>query len=321
VNDQVQARIRDMWWHAAAPYWNSGESSASSAGGSAPVQAEGDSGFGSWLDGYGVWGDLEGNSNYADLDYDIGGLTLGADYRFGENWLVGGAGGWARSHHGLDGRAASGESDNYHSVLYLGYATPLFHAGVSGRGALVEMETERPVDYPMFSETARGDFDGVGWGARIETGINALHWFDIDFQPFVGFDYAHLQHDAFDEQGSAYSMRVSSNEVDSELLELGLRLRSRVELGDQTWMYPELGLAWLYEFGDLDRRVQSYLLGDDARTPINVQSAEPVRGSLVGTLRWAVSIANRLHAFAGYTIQVDKALVEQQVTAGLRLRW
>ncbi|MFP8881911.1 MAG: autotransporter-associated beta strand repeat-containing protein, partial [Myxococcota bacterium] len=56
VNDQVQARIRDMWWQAAAPYWDSGESSASSARGPAAVQAEGVSGFGSWLDGYGVWG-------------------------------------------------------------------------------------------------------------------------------------------------------------------------------------------------------------------------------------------------------------------------
>ena len=49
----------------------------------------GDSGFGGWLDGYGVIGTIDGG-NPKDVDYDVFGASGGVDYRFGDRFLVGG---------------------------------------------------------------------------------------------------------------------------------------------------------------------------------------------------------------------------------------
>jgi len=326
-------RVRDMWWHGAEALWSTGHSEAPdfsrrrgivnfAAAGTALSQPEAPPRWGSWLDGYGAWGDLEGDSNSADLDYTVGGLTLGLDYRFGDHWLLGGAAGWGRTNLDLDGRDAEGKSDTYHGVLYAGYASPLLHVAVSGRYGRTKMETERPIEYVTLSQAAEGDFGGNGFGARFEAALNLLRLSGIDFQPFVGFDWERIQRDAFDETGSAaYNMHVSDEEFDSQLLEAGLRLRSRVDIGDGGWMYPELELGYRHEFGDLDRRVRSFFRADNLATRMNVRGASPVRDSFVGALRWAVSIAENSHAFAGYTVWADSRLVEHQVSGGVRVRW
>ena len=326
-------RVRDIWWHGAEAVWDTTPPTVSdfaqaqgvlpfAAAGTALARKPDTPHWNSWLDGYGVWGDLDGNLNSAPVDYRVAGLTLGIDYRFGDSWLLGGAFGWGHTNVDLTTRVAAGDSDTYHGTLYAGYASPLFHVALSGRYGRTNMNTVRPIDYLAFSQTAFGKFGGNGYGARIETGINLVRWKRIDFQPFVGFDWELLKYDAFNEFGSAaYNMHFSDVDFDSYLLEVGLRLRAPTDLDDGTWIYPEIEVGYRHEFGEVGRLASSFFIADSLRTRMLVRGAEPARDSFVGAVRWAVSITDDAEAFAGYNVWADSRLVEHQATGGVRIRW
>jgi outer membrane autotransporter protein len=57
----------------------------------------GETGFGAWLGGLGLSGELEGEDGSADLDYLTGGGTIGLDYRLSPRLAVGGVVGYAHS--------------------------------------------------------------------------------------------------------------------------------------------------------------------------------------------------------------------------------
>ena len=125
----------------------------------------GEGGIGTWIDGYGILGDLDGDDNAADVDYDIYGASAGLDVRLGDRVLAGVSAGYARTDVELDDREGDGEADTAQGALYAAYASPLVYAGVSGRYAWSNSESTRQIDIGTLSERARGDFDSHDYGA------------------------------------------------------------------------------------------------------------------------------------------------------------
>src|SRR5262249_11996458 len=81
-------------------------------------------GLGGWLDGYGLFGSLDGDSGSKDLNYLIGGVSLGVDYRIAENWLVGLAGGYAHTELDFDDLQGSQSAETGQGAVYAGYVSP-----------------------------------------------------------------------------------------------------------------------------------------------------------------------------------------------------
>lgn len=278
----------------------------------------GERGLGTWLDGYGILGTLDGDGNAATLDYRLYGTTAGFDARLGDHGLAGLAVGYARTDVDLRRREDSGNANTVQGALYAAYATPLVYAGLSGRYAWSRSESTRSIAIGDLGSRARADFDSHDFGLRGELDVNAFEVHDVRFQPLAAFQWSHLSRQGFQERGAgSLSLDVASETLDTSLLQLGARVTGLFPVGEQAVLVPELRAFWLNEFGDRARRVEARIAG----APFTVRGAEaPRSGALVGA-GWTVSLGRDVQAAADYDLRLDADRLEHTGTLSLRVRF
>lgn len=306
----------DAW-----PTWQAGQQSMSSVLDSATSfePAQGEHGLGGWIDGYGLFGALDGDSGSNDLDYTIGGVSLGLDYLLAQRWLVGVAGGYAYSDLDFDGLEGSQNANTGQGALYAGYVLPWLQLGLSGRFGYSAMESRREIEF--MDRDADADFDGWDAGARAEAALDVVALGPVELQPLASLSYTHLQQDAFDESGAdSLDLDVDEQEVDSLVSGLGARLHGVLQIDEELWFHPELRASWLHEFGDQEREL-SVRIGGTPGAGYTVRGAEVPADAGVFGVSWTVVATQRLHAFASYDVTLGSELLQQGASVGLKLVW
>jgi autotransporter-associated beta strand protein len=279
----------------------------------------GELGLGGWVDGYGLFGKLSGSSDTADLDYTIGGVSLGIDYRLAPHWLLGIAGGYAYTSLDFQGLSGSQTANTGQGALYGGYVTPWLQIGASGRFGYSAMSTSREIDFN--DRNADGDFNGWDAGARVDAALDVYRLGPVEFQPIASFSYTHVQQDSFDESGAnSLNLAVDSQTIDSLVSGAGGRIHGVVRIDEHLWFHPELRAAWLHEFGDRDRELTARI-GGIPGGGFDVRGAQPSADTGVFGIAWTVVVDGRLHAFLGYDVSVSSALIEHSATLGFKAVW
>jgi outer membrane autotransporter protein len=290
---------------------------------SAETRASADSRIRTWVDGSAIYGDVDGNSNERSFDYNVWGGSLGGDVLLAEHWILGLAGGYAKTE--LDFSLQPGESDvkTYQGAVYAGYVDPRFHLGISGRYAYNEMEGKREIRFGVINRTARADLDGHDFGARFEGGLNLLDLGGIVFQPTASVNYNRLTQDDTTESGAmSLNLVLEDSDLDSLVTSVGMRVRGRWEVGPGTWIVPELRGHWLHEFLDTDRFIEARLVG----TPISassfqIQGAELPRGAGSVGLSWSVITDSSWSIIGSYDAVLNKDLVQHVGSVTLNFEW
>jgi outer membrane autotransporter protein/CSLREA domain-containing protein len=285
---------------------------------------EHETGFGGWLDGYGLFGDITGGSGTDDLRTTIWGTSLGADLRLAEQWVVGAAGGYAHSELDFDSLDGSPTIDTAQAAAYTGWADARVQAGAAFRFAWNHMDSTRGIAFAPPSTLARNadaDFDGIDLGARVEAALSLFELGRFDVQPLASFTYTHLEQDAFDESGAdSLDLSVDEQTLDSAVSGLGARVHGRIDLGEGLWLRPELRARWLHEFGDRERTLDARIGGVPGAT-FSVRGAELPRDTGVVGVEWTLTDAGRLHVFAGYDLAINSDLLQHSVALGLEVVW
>jgi outer membrane autotransporter protein len=284
----------------------------------------GRSGLGGWLDGYGIFGDLDGGSNASDVDYKIGGTSLGIDYRLRDHLLIGAAAGYAYTDIDFGQRAGSANADTFHGALYGGYVTPRYALGIVTRYAYSSMETLRRIAFGTINTQARADFSGYDVGAAFESSINALELGALTLAPLAAFEYSHIDQDGFGERGAvptSLNLRVASENVDSIVSSIGARLHGSFEMDDHSRIVPDLRARWAHEFGDRDREIRAQIGGLTSGGAFVVRGAEAPRDSAVVGVGWTVHTPQNLQLFVDYDARINREWIEHSVALGLRLNW
>jgi outer membrane autotransporter protein/CSLREA domain-containing protein len=281
-------------------------------------------GLAGWLDGYGSFGDVSGGSGTDGFDTSIWGVSAGLDYRLGGGFVVGAAGGWARSQLDFDSLDGRPEADTAQGAAYLGYTSPLLEAGAAFRFGWNRMSAERDIDFAPPSTLSRStdaEFDGIDLGGHVEAALNLFELAGVSVQPLAAFTYAHLQQDAFDESGAG-SLDLSADEetIDSAVSGLGARLHARIELDEAIWLRPELRARWLHEFGDVERKLDARI-GGTPGAAFTVRGTELPRDAASVGLGWTVIVQERLLFFAGYDLAVNPDLLQHTAALGLEVVW
>ena len=280
-------------------------------------------GPGAWIDGYGLFGDLEGDANASDVDYSIAGTSLGFDQRLANHVVVGGAAGYARTVD-LDfkQRNGSGDANTFQGALYAGRVTPLTYLSASARFAYSDMNTSRRIVFADIDRTAEADFNGWDAGAAIEAGVNLVELWGVSVQPLASFDYVHVQTEGYTEKGAdSLNLTVESESLDSVVSGVGLRFHGTIQMDRETWWTPEVRVRWAHEFGDRDREIQGVLPAAATGGSWLVRGADsPADGFVVGA-SWTVTTAGKLHVFADYDAVLNRDLVEHSVALGVRMEW
>lgn len=271
---------------------------------------------GFWGQGFGAWGDLDGDGNAASVDRSSGGFFAGLDGEVADNLRVGLVGGYSHSLLDADARASSGESDGYHVGLYGGTAFGGLDLRLGAAYSWYDIDTRRRVDIPGFSDRLDADYSAGAtqvfgeFGYRFDLGGLAA-------EPFARAAYVHLHTDGFDEEGGAAALSADSDNQDMTFTTLGLRAAARFSVGQSSVTAQGL-LGWRHGFGDITPETMFALAGsadfDIAGVPL-ARDALLMEAGLAAVLRQDVTFG------VSYSGQTGDGVEDHGVRGTLAFTW
>jgi uncharacterized protein with beta-barrel porin domain len=199
--------------------------------------------FGAFAHGSGEFINFGGNSNARGYDLDAGGVTIGADYQWSPNFVIGFLANYTRGRIDLN-RGGEIESDSVRGGVYAsvfgagGYLTGYLGGGYN------DFDTKRD----GLGGNAHGQTDGAEFNALIAAGYDA-HFGGLTVGPIATYQYTFAKTDAFRERGSLAPLDIHSENHRSSRTNLGIRVAYEIPMGSIT-ITPEVRASWQHEFGD-----------------------------------------------------------------------
>ncbi len=215
-----------------------------------------------------------------DIDYTTKGFTLGVDYRFLENLVV-----------GLMFSYGQTEADfSTNDSLDVSTYAPAIYASWNQEGLYVdglfsygwnELSQTRGISFGGLNRQAGGHTDGQQIVGSLTVGHDWKSGGFV-FGPYLGMQYVNLDMDPFTETGAgALSLNVGRQEVDSFRTKLGGAVSYTAKIKSVT-IRPSLSAAWQHEFLD-DSRGITASFSDAAVGSFVVDTTKPERDSaLIG---------------------------------------
>ncbi|MBF9234138.1 autotransporter outer membrane beta-barrel domain-containing protein [Microvirga alba] len=204
--------------------------------------------FSLWGEGFGSWGKVRSSGNAASLDTSTGGFIIGADALISPAYRVGVAGGFTRTSFDIDGRLSSGTNESVFGALYGSAAWGAINLRLGASYAAHDIDTQRIVQFPGFSDAVRTSRGGSTAQAFGEVGYR----FDlarVQIEPLVGASILRLRTDGFREDGGAAALIGYGQTYDLGTTTLGVRAEAR--LSDEVPLTLRGLLGWRHAFGDV----------------------------------------------------------------------
>lgn len=272
--------------------------------------------IGTWITGFGGGGAVQGNGNASGLNYNYGGVTVGADYRIDPNLVVGIGLGFISSRLSTGGFATRGNSSSYSGALYASYNQAGFYVdGVAGY-AWNNNRLVRTIVIPgLATREAIGEPVAHQFYGQVEAGY-AIPVGAISLTPFVRLQGSTNRQAGFTEIGAdSLNLNVAAQTTNSLRTVLGVDVTARVErftLG--------MRLGWQHEFADVARPVTATFAGAPG-SPFSVVGAAPARDHAVLGLWLDARLGATATAYARYDGQVGGGAYNHAGSLGLRVVW
>jgi uncharacterized protein with beta-barrel porin domain len=273
-----------------------------------------------WVDGLGLFGQLDGDTGEADVDALLYGATLGADATIAEQFVVGLAAGYARSDVDLDHREADVYGDTVQGALYAGFVDPRGYVSGYGRYAYTFQDSTRRIESSTLSRRAKADWDAQDYGAGVEAGVTLASYRGFAFQPIAGVDWLRLTEESYTESGAgSLNLIVDPETLETTAARFGGRVFGRVDMGDPGVLVPELRAFYQHLSGDRERALEATLVGTPGLTSIGVRGAELPRDNLLLGIGWNVLVGQQLSVSFDYDAVLGSDRVDHQGTVAARV--
>ncbi|MDS4041937.1 MAG: autotransporter domain-containing protein, partial [Candidatus Competibacter sp.] len=231
---------------------------ASLGGGGPSAEVDNDLGaIGVFASGTVNLGNRDSTENQVGFDFKTLALTLGADYRFNDQFVLGSAFSYAANDNNIDGNGGYLDTRGYSLTLYGTYYHPdsFYLDGMINYG-WNNYDQQRNVVYQLpdadVQQRFSSDYGGQQFFVDLGAGYQFTHgqW---TFGPEVRLSYLNLQVDSYQEQagdsgpGSAWAVAIDEQALQSLVFRLGGRVNYLI---DQSWgvLQPRVELSWLHEF-------------------------------------------------------------------------
>ena len=237
------------------------------------------------------------SSNAVGYNFDSGGVTFGADYRFSENFVAGALFNYTRTRADL---ASNGrlDSDGFRGGVY----ASLFGDGAYVNAFLGAGYNDYALKRAGLDAAVRGDTSGGEFNGVLQSGYDA-HWGAITFGPVTSLEYTYTGISSLNEQGSLDPLRISSSREQSVRTNIGARATYEWHVGSYI-LTPEIRATWQHEFADVtDSTTASMLFGSPDFT---VTSSPIGRNSLLLNVGFSLTIAPRIAAYAFYNGELGR---------------
>ena len=273
-----------------------------------------------WISGYGLGGDVDGDGNGNPFDYDIGGTAFGIERNVSPILVTGIVGGYSRTNLDSGSPPGNAKVDSLHIGLY-GHLTEglAYTSGLVAYG-YQDYDTTRRIVFGGINRTARADYDGHEFTAYVEKGLN-LNWYGWRVQPLMGLQYLTLNREAFQETGAgALNLTVNKDHVNSLRFSLGGRIAPEPPAGVVGAIVPEFRGRWVHEFMDDNQAISSNFAGAPGANFIANSSKLGRNFGIVGA-GLNIQLGPLAHLFLDYDYQFSSQLRSHAGTGGLEFLW
>ena len=203
-------------------------------------------GVGFWIDGNASFGTRDATGARSGLDFSTDGISFGADRRFGEQWVLGVGGGYARDKTDVGTDGSESKAQGYAAAFYGSYqpGRNFFVDGLIGAGTL-DFETRRFV--APVSAYAQADRDGYQVFGSLAAGYEH-HDKGLLLSPYGRLDYSRNRLDQVTESGAGqFALTYFKQNATSVQGALGLRAES-AHATNFGWAAPRLRIELRHEF-------------------------------------------------------------------------
>ncbi|MBU2570837.1 MAG: autotransporter outer membrane beta-barrel domain-containing protein [Gammaproteobacteria bacterium] len=270
------------------------------------------------------FGDRRTTVNEAGYNLDTHGGTVGMDYRFTDNFLMGMAFGYNNATSRYRNNLGDMEADNYTGAVYASFYTEdgFFIDGIFS-GSHIDYSTRRRIQYNFgnnINTNAIGDNSGREFNVSMNTGYN-FNVSGLTITPQVRVDYTSSQVDALNERGGlGWALHIDEQDFDSMQTAAGLQLNYAVSL---PWavIVPMARAEYIHEFKNDQRNIQAFFIQDPTQTRFNIQTDKPDRDYIVMSAGISAQFMHGISAFVNYdTVQAHSFVNNHNFSGGVRVQ-
>ena len=271
-----------------------------------------------WAQGFGSWGELDGNRNAAQLDRETGGFVVGVDGPVGEKGRLGVAAGYSHSSYDADRRRSSATVDSYHLAAYGGVQLGNVGVRVGAAQSWHDVDTKRSVSIAGFSDRTSAAYNA--WTTQVFGEVG--YGFDVGgvgLEPFAGVAYANLHTDEFRERGGDAALRGDERDRDIGYSTLGLRATTSVPVSETMTLGLNGMVGWRHAYGDVTpSAVLGFAAGGSA---FKIEGAPIARDAAVVEAGLSLGITETASVGLSYSGQLADDAEDHGVTANLTVRF
>ncbi|MEW8507117.1 MAG: choice-of-anchor D domain-containing protein [Candidatus Thiodiazotropha sp.] len=267
------------------------------------------------------------------LDFDTVGITIGADYRITNQFILGGAVGFIDTETELENDAGDLDTQGVSLSLFGTYYSPQnYFVDFSATFGSNDFEQKRSIVYTLdgladVSQQLKADYDGDTVSLFIGSGydFNRGPW---SFGPRADLEYIKSDVDGFTEEisdptadGGGWATRVDDTDQRWLTLNLGGKV-SYTHSTDWGVLIPYARLDWLHEFEDDSQVITAHFIEDPAGMGIEIQTDDPDRNYLRLRFGTSAQFQNGVVGFIDYgTILAHSEWSAHSISAGLRMEF
>ncbi len=210
-------------------------------------------GNGVWVQGFGQWGDQEGEDGFTGYDYDLYGWTFGLDRFLKDHALLGFSMGISSADIDFDKNLGEGDIEAFMMSLYGSWFTERYYLDASLSFGNQDYGNTRNITIGGIDRTYTSNHDGDIFSGYLEGGYNFSfgRWM---LGPFAVLNYLYLDEEGFTESGDGLlNLKVDDRQTEALFFQLGAVTAGRLTYKNFDVM-PELRMAWKHDF-DIDEQV------------------------------------------------------------------
>lgn len=267
------------------------------------------------------------------LDFDTAGITIGADYRITNQFILGGALGFVDSEVELANSAGDLDTQGYSLSLFGTYYSPQhYFIDFSATVGANDFNQKRNIVYVLdglaeVNQKLKADYDGDTLSLFIGSGydFNRGPW---SFGPRADLEYIKSDVDGFTEEasdpladGGGWATRIDDTDQRWLTLTLGGKV-SYTHSTDWGVLIPYARLDLLHEFENDSQIISAYFVGDPDPMAISIKSDDPDRDYMRLRFGTSAQFQNGVVGFIDFgTILAHSEWTSNSISAGLRMEF
>jgi outer membrane lipase/esterase len=272
--------------------------------------------LGAFANVQGSFGNQDVTAREPGFDFHTVGATVGADYRFTDQFILGLAGSYLRTSLDLDDSAGDSRANGYSLSAYTNYyiLEKLYVDGIATFGWNT-YDTER--NNTDGNGTARASTDGPQYSFSVGSGYD-FNVGPLAFGPAVRVDYVRVHIDGYHETGAGPSnARIDSQTIESLTTNVGGQARYVVSTA---WgvLSPFVRAEWVHEFKGDNRTVTASV----GPTVVTLQTNTPDRDYLNLGIGTSATFKKGVSAFIDYDVVLGRTnFTSHAFTGGVRIEF